>query len=239
MRQKHSAAVKSATLGVMLFALLVLGQSVAHANEIRLVGGTTGMFDNGSVAFNGLIYRSAGIDGATNGGILVLDGQPAFPNLNNLGSFTIQAAPTEFAGAFTLTVQFDLPAGVVVGNPRAITGSAFFDSASNALLIDMDNTPFLFTFSNDSGFGTFSLALDDLLFFFGTRAPAPLFAAAITQVNTVNCTSFPCTGALTGRIITPAAPAAVPEPATLLLLATGISGLAAGVRRRTKRQNDV
>lgn len=243
MRHISITTIKLFAFNLALLIIIALGSSTARADEIRIVGGTTGLFGNtgsGSATFRNLTYQRAEIDGTTAGGTLVLASEFGTPNRNNLGSFTLGNGSfgEDYSSAFTLTIQFDLPRGVVVGNPRPITGSAFFDPESNALLIDFDNSPFFFTFSDGQNFGTFSLSLDDLLFVFGSSDSLFSTNAVTNQQRTFNCTSFPCTAALTGSVTLVSPTAAVPEPSTMLLLGTGLAAASAAVKRRRKNRTD-
>jgi len=215
--------LKSLALSIATIALLVAGQTIARADELRLFGTTTGLFgtEPPSSTLGELTYEPALVNGTTNGGVLVLNAAPGEPNVNNLGSFTLVGDPKSFTGAFTLTVQFASPRGIGEGNPRRFNASAFVQDGF--LIIAFSNPTQLFTFSDPSfGVGAFVLSLEDV--FFCLTCPNSL----ALNVNAPRVRTLPLTGTI--RLVS--APTAVPEPATMLLLATGLAGVAARVRRR-------
>ena len=105
-----------------------------------------------------------------------------------------------------------MPTGINGSNTQTftavLTGSV---SANNqgGVFLDFNNTPTLFTFNNGTSSGSFSFNVND--------------------VSVIAGGTIALSGNITGGQQT-----TIPEPATLLLLGTGLTGIAAGVRRRRK-----
>ena len=233
--------LKPIALGLVAVAVMAFAQGVAKADEVFIAGYSNGCFNcnpppvpNTSAtqtdSLFGLAYVNSTFSDTTSGGFLALGGNPIAPptqNVNNLGAFSLASSLATYTGnTFTLMVTFTAPEGIVGGGAQLYTATLVgnVNSMGNGgVNIDFNNTPIVFTF-NDANCGATTIAGQQ------TTCGAGSFTFTINDlaINPGQVAS------LTG-FITSAQQTTIPEPTSMLLLGTGLLGVAGAVRRRFKK----
>lgn len=188
-------------------AIMIAGVLILAQGQARADEVTLTGFTTGATSVPHLAFAGNAFTGTTFLGVGSLSGS------NSLGMFFLNTAPGELVGGlFSLNVTFTSPLGINGGQGATYTATILGSVSPNinqgGVNIDFDNTPTVFNFNDGINSGSFSLTIADLFVQSGQEAR---LTAGITGQQT-----------------------AIPEPATLLLIGTGLTGLAAKLRKRKK-----
>lgn len=204
--KNFTTMLKPFAMSIALLAIFAAGQTIAKADPVTVSGTSTGTITGTAAAF--LSFTGNSFTATTAGGV------GAFSGADRIGTFTLLSSPgeTPVAGNFTLNLTFTAPTGIDGGQGATYTATISGTISTpnvGGVTITFENPIQTFTFSNGTGSGSFSIELPKIFVQSGDTADLE--------------------AGLSGNQV-----AAIPEPTTMLLLGTGLAGVAARIRKRRK-----